>query len=80
MVPVEVCYPAAEGCPPRGSPGGGLLALRLCRSVSAACGGHGLMAAGAKGLWDLACRAPFSSARSTAVPPLLLLSVDRFFM
>lgn len=42
----------------------------LCRSMSAACGGQGLVTAGAEGPWGLVCRAPFLSARSPEVPPL----------
>lgn len=72
----RVCCPCQRGLPAQGwgeaavSPGGGFPALGLCRSTSAACGGHGLVIAGAEGPRGLVCRAPFPSARSPEVPPL----------
>lgn len=42
----------------------------LCRSMSAARGGQGLVTAGAEGPWGLVFRAPFLSAHSPEVPPL----------
>lgn len=65
---VRVCHPVTRrgtaACPAAGVP-----ALGLCRSTSAACDGHGLVAAGAEGSRGLVCG-------SLEVPPLGSCSIS----